>query len=77
MFLHIITKYVQFYVSKNVDDSFNTEFTGNIIFCIFENILWVRKYLAYFVSCEKKYKFILISKLLLFTLLMLYLKYIF
>jgi len=38
MLLHIVTEFMQSYESKNVDDSFYSEFVGKSIFCIFENI---------------------------------------
>jgi len=46
--LKLVSGFLVFYISvfsicsfmevKNVDDSFNTEFTGTSFFCLFENI---------------------------------------
>jgi len=54
MFLQTVTTYwiyAVLYKSKNVENSFNSEFVEKSFFCIFEIISWVREvfdYLTYF-----------------------------
>lgn len=49
LFLHTVIVYkCSLMRVKNVHDSFNTEFTGNNVSCIFENTSWIGEYLAYF-----------------------------
>jgi len=50
MFLHVVTESMGLRETnvQNVHDSFNSESKGKSFFCIFQNSLWVRLYLAYY-----------------------------
>jgi len=58
MFLQIVTEYMQSWGWK-MWTIHSTKSSQGKLFCIFENISWVREYLANFVNCEKN---ILISE---------------